>query len=128
MTVQRRTVLVVEDDATVRESLVDLLRDTGCVALDAQDGNEALAVLAAHLPAMHVCAIVLDLMLPRLDGLGLLGRLRAQGYTVPVVAMSASARLLAQAIMAGARDGIAKPFAINELLTALDRCCAERHA
>jgi CheY-like chemotaxis protein len=128
MAASPRAALVVEDDPILRESLVDLLHDTGYQVLEAADGDQALATLAAHAPASHVCMILLDLMLPKLDGLALLGRLRAEGYAIPVVALSANARLLAQAIMAGARDGVPKPFDVPDLLAVLDRCCSERHA
>jgi DNA-binding response OmpR family regulator len=119
------TILVVEDEEPVRELVSDVLRDAGYTVEQAHDGAEALAVLDRE-PAPHrkLCAVVLDVMLPRLDGVSLLRRLRAHGPGVPVVAMSASEEHLLEAVTAGARGALPKPFDIDDLVDVVRRSCA----
>src|SRR3954452_409189 len=82
------TVLVVEDEPAVRDLVADLLREEGYQVVEARDGAEAIRRL--DLPkrhADHLCGVLLDMMLPRVDGLGVLHLLAAMGADVPVVAM-----------------------------------------
>ena len=67
--------------------------------------------------------VVMDMMLPGLDGLGVLGHVGALGVDLPVVAMSASRRQLAAAMGAGARAVLYKPFDLKDLLDVVaDHC------
>jgi|SRR5215207_6513045 len=119
-----RTILVVEDEADVRELVSDVLRHEGFEVEEAQDGVQALAVLEREpAPERKLCAVVLDVMLPRLDGVSLLRQLRAHGPEVPVVAMSASEEYLLAAVTAGARGAVAKPFDIDHLVDVVRRAC-----
>jgi CheY-like chemotaxis protein len=122
---KERTILVVEDEASVRALVSDVLRDEGFEIEEADDGAQALAVLERE-PAREpkLCAVLLDVMLPYLDGVSLLRQLRARGAEVPVVAMSASAEHLHAAVTAGARGALAKPFDIDHLVDVVRRCCA----
>lgn len=121
---KERTILVVEDEEPVRALVSDVLRDEGFAVEEADDGVQALAVLAREPDPRHkLCAVLLDVMLPRLDGVSLLQQLRASGTEVPVVAMSASAEHLRAAVVAGAQGAVAKPFDIDHLVDVVRRSC-----
>lgn len=108
------TVLVVDDDPTVREVVATYLRRDGLDVLEAADGPSALAVDADSRPDL----VVLDLMLPGLDGLEVFRRLRARRGGVPVVMLTARGdeadRVLGLEV--GADDYVAKPFSPRELV------------
>lgn len=97
-------VLVVDDDADLREALVDLLLEEGIAAGGADDGRTALA----HWPRPDV--VLLDLDLPALDGRGYLAVARALGERADVILMSGSLRLLEIAREEGLSYVLAKPF------------------
>jgi CheY-like chemotaxis protein len=84
-------VLLVEDDDDIRDVVAELLRDEGYIVHEVADGEEALAYL--YQEGRDPCLILLDLMMPRVDGWQVLSRLRAQDRLIalPVVVMSASA-------------------------------------
>ena len=108
------TVLVVDDDPTVREVVATYLRRDGLDVVEAADGPSALAADAEAEPAL----VVLDLMLPGLDGLEVFRRLRARRGGVPVVMLTARGdeadRVLGLEV--GADDYVAKPFSPRELV------------
>src|SRR5690348_13551485 len=104
-------VLVVEDEPAVREFVADFLRDEGYEVEEVRDGAEAIHALERHQRRHdHLCAVLLDMMLPRVDGVGVLRHLATAGTEVPVVAMSASREHLAAALAEGAQTAVAKPF------------------
>jgi len=108
-------VLLVEDEVRLAENLAAALRDGPGFAVDwAEDG------VAGDNFASTPCydLIVLDLMLPRLDGLGLLKRLRARRDTTPVLILTAKegAASIIELLNAGADDYLAKPFDLGELI------------
>jgi len=107
-------VLVVDDDPTVREVVAGYLSRAGLTVDEAADGMDALAQ-ARHTPPDLV---VLDLMLPGLDGLEVLRRLRAERGNLPVVLLTArgeeSDRVLGLEV--GADDYVTKPFSARELV------------
>ena len=115
---QPATVLVVDDDELLRELLTMSLSTAGYPVLQAADGLEATQLLEDQLlPRLKACVILLDIMLPRLDGFGVLDYLKARETTMPVIAMSANPRHLAAAQAAGARAVVPKPFDLSELLS-----------
>jgi CheY-like chemotaxis protein len=121
----RHTILVVEDEPSVRELAVDVLRDEGYDVVEAQDGVEAIRALEQRDPsAGGLSLILLDMMLPGMDGVRVLSHVRDLGACPPpVVAMSASRRLLATALATGAQAALYKPFDLNELLRVVaDHC------
>ena len=121
----QRTVLVVEDEPPVREFLTDLLRDEGYEVVEARDGAEAIHVIEQrHPPSDSLSLILLDMMLPKIDGLGVLRHLAAMGAFLPVVAMSASDSHLTLAQHTGAQTVVPKPFDLDQLLDAVARYCA----
>ena len=113
----RRTILLVDDESPIRDLAADVLRDEGYLVLKAQNGLEAVRCIEQHGPPVGDLALVLlDMMLPVLDGLGVLQHVSAQRDSLPVVAMSASAQQIAEAEAAGARATLAKPFDLDALL------------
>ncbi len=108
------TVLLVDDDATVREVVAEYLRRAGLDVLEADDGPAALEIDAEQSPDL----VVLDLMLPGMDGLEVFRRLRARRGHLPVVMLTARGdeadRVLGLEV--GADDYVAKPFSPRELV------------
>jgi two-component system, OmpR family, response regulator MprA len=118
MTATVGTVLVVDDDPTIRAFLVDALRGEGYAVDAAADGAQAIQLLEQRRPpTVQLCLILLDMMMPRVDGCGILRYLADLGNYVPVVAMSASPQALSAATVAGAQAALAKPFDLDRLLT-----------
>jgi DNA-binding NtrC family response regulator len=108
----RRRVLVVDDEQGVRESLRLLLRDRYDVAL-AEDGEEALRRVASE----AFDAVLLDVIMPGIDGLTALERIKGQRPELPVVIVTATrtVKTAVTAIKLGAFDYIEKPFDLDEL-------------
>lgn len=123
--VRPSTVLVVEDDDGIRELLVMLLDAEGFTVVEAADGAGAIRAIAQLRRRPRSLGIVLlDLMLPKIDGLAVLRYLCALTPPPPVVAMSASRALLAEAILAGATIALAKPFEVTDVLAVVAQHCA----
>ncbi|HEX2498499.1 MAG: response regulator transcription factor [Actinomycetes bacterium] len=110
-------VLVVDDDQAVRESLRRSLSFNGYDVELATDGLEALDRIAKQRPD----ALVLDLMMPRLDGLETCRRLRSAGEDLPILVLTARDAVADRVagLDAGADDYLPKPFALEELLARL---------
>ncbi len=110
-------VLVVDDEPAVRDSLARSLRFEGYEVSLAGDGEQALAATAARPPDV----IVLDVLMPHLDGLQTCRRLRAQGDRTPVLMLTARDGVADRVVGldAGADDYLVKPFALEELLARL---------
>jgi len=108
---------VVEDDPTLREFLLQGLKEAGYAVDEAEDGEKGLE-LATH---NTYDAAVLDVMLPRRDGLSLIGELRRRGQTLPVLILSAKQTVddRVKGLQAGGDDYLVKPFAFSELLARL---------
>ena len=109
------TILIVEDEAPIREVLAETLRDEGYAVFVASNGAAALVIVAERRPDL----VLTDVMMPGLDGLGLLRRLRADSGTaaIPVVVTSA-----AQHPSPGDLDGakfLPKPYDLDDLLRAV---------
>ena len=118
-------VLVIEDEALLRDGLVQLLTSAGYVVLAAADGTEGL-YLGQH---EAVDAVVLDLGLPGLDGLSVLQRWRALGLGMPVLILTArdSWHDKVAGMDAGADDYLSKPFHMEELLARLRALIRRAH-
>jgi two-component system response regulator FlrC len=113
-------VLVVEDDAALREALIDTLKAAGIPALAAADGCEALQIVAER----EVALVISDIQMPGKDGYRLLSELKRCRPELPVVLMTAYGTV-AQAVAAmreGATDYIVKPFAAQALI---DMACRQ---
>ena len=110
-------VLVVDDEATVRQALERALRFEGFAVSTAAGGREALTAVAERPPAV----VVLDVTMPDLDGVSVVRRMRADGLDVPVCMLSARDEVSDRVagLQAGADDYLVKPFALDELLARL---------
>jgi DNA-binding response OmpR family regulator len=106
--------LVVEDDESLGMVLTDALKDAGYRVELERDGHRALAKATEHRFAL----VILDLMLPRLDGFEILKRLRAGGDRTPVLVLTARGREedRVRGFDLGADDYVVKPFSMKELL------------
>lgn len=110
-------ILVVDDDRAVRESLRRSLEFNGYTVDLAGDGQQALDAVAARRPD----AMVLDVMMPRLDGLQVCRLLRGTGDDLPILVLTARDAVSDRVVGldAGADDYLPKPFALEELLARL---------
>ena len=106
--------LVIEDDRAVRQALERALSFDGYEVSSANDGSEGLAKVLDEQPD----AIVLDVMMPHVDGLEVCRRLRARGDTTPILVLTARDTVgdRVAGLDAGADDYLVKPFALDELL------------
>ena len=111
-------ILVVEDDPAILAGLEAKLHLEGYDARLAADGEEARALLSDE----PFDLVVLDLMLPKLDGMSLLRWLRKQSRTLPVLIVSAKGRETekVEGLRAGADDYLAKPFGLEELTARIE--------
>lgn len=117
-TVPKQVILVVEDDADIREIVCELLQDAGYAVMSAAHGREALELLASgRLPRL----ILLDLMMPVLDGLGFVAEQRKldAAAAIPVVFFSASGHVPS----VDAACVLKKPASPERLLEVIERFC-----
>jgi two-component system response regulator MprA len=114
-------VLVVDDDKAVRESLRRSLEFNGYDVSLACDGAEALAGLSTSSVGVAPDVVVMDVMMPRLDGLEATRALRKAGNDVPILVLTARDAVgdRVEGLDAGADDYLTKPFALQELLARL---------
>ncbi|MDR0284621.1 MAG: response regulator transcription factor [Propionibacteriaceae bacterium] len=119
-------ILVVDDDQAVRDSLARSLQYTGYQVTTAQDGIEALAKLSNG----YVDAVIMDVMMPRLDGLETTRMLRNSGNDVPILILTARDAVedRVDGLDAGADDYMVKPFALDELLARLRALTRRSHS
>ncbi len=112
----KKKVLVVDDEAGIRDSLSLLLKSSFDVGV-AQDGEVALGLLDEFRPDL----ILLDLMMPNLDGLETLRKLKDRGSNIPVIMLTASAtvRAAVDAMKCGAVDYLNKPFDVEALTSTI---------
>ena len=110
-------ILIVEDDDKIASFLAKGLKQSGFSVDTASDGDQALSLCRT----VDYDSIVLDIMLPKLDGLSVLRAIRAEKRLVPVLLLSAKASVdnRVTGLQAGADDYLTKPFAFSELLARL---------
>ncbi|MEW2450471.1 response regulator transcription factor [Streptomyces parvulus] len=109
--------LVVDDDPPIADLVATVARYEGWEAVTANTGEQALRLAAGFRPDI----VVLDLMLPDVDGFGVLDRLRGAGATVPVVFLTARDGVADRVagLTRGGDDYLVKPFAVEELMARL---------
>lgn len=112
-------VLIVEDDADLRDALAAIIEGAGYAVLTAADGRDALALAAEHPPAL----VLLDLVMPVMGGQEALAALRQLPEDIPVIFMSAGRRARDAAPQHDVAGYLAKPFDVDELLRLLARFC-----
>lgn len=109
------TVLVIDDEASIRENLVRFLKLEGHKAVEAADGRAGLDAVKTHAPDLIFC----DVMMPHVDGFEVLATLQAHATLrhIPFVFLSASAEpeKLQEALQQGANNYVTKPFNLARL-------------
>ncbi|MEE9293758.1 MAG: response regulator transcription factor [Phycisphaerae bacterium] len=123
----RKQVVVIEDEEAIRRGVVDALAYAGFDAVEAADGEAGLKAARGH----HAQLVLLDLALPKLDGLDLLVELRQTHPTLPVIILTArgSEEDRVKGLRLGADDYVVKPFSARELLARVEavlRRCPDR--
>jgi DNA-binding response OmpR family regulator len=125
--VSKGCILVVEDDAAIRTALCDCLKFAGFVSLGAADGEAGLKLALERQPDL----LLLDLLMPKLDGLGVLREVRKSRPNLPVIILTAKGEEAdkVRGLREGADDYVVKPFSASELLARVEavlRRSAER--
>jgi two-component system OmpR family response regulator len=116
--------LIIEDDHDAADYLVKAFREVGHVADQSFDGEEGLALAAEG----SYDALIVDRMLPKLDGLSVIGALRAKNVDTPVLILSALGQVddRVKGLRAGGDDYLPKPYSFSELLARIE-VLARRH-
>ncbi|MBN1201704.1 MAG: response regulator, partial [Anaerolineae bacterium] len=118
------TVLVIDDGRDNREFIVDyVLKPHGFTPLEARDGVEGMAHVRQYKPDI----ILLDLQMPRMNGMQVLDALQEEGWDIPVILMTfhGSEEVAIEVYRKGVRDYVKKPYTVDEMLQAMDRCLSE---
>ncbi|WP_294144177.1 response regulator transcription factor [uncultured Clostridium sp.] len=107
-------VLVVEDDVKLRSLFCTVLNRSGYLAVPAADGKEALELLDTE----YIDLIISDVMMPGMDGYELIRTLRGNGYTLPILIITAKERFedKQEGFLAGTDDYMVKPIDVNEMV------------
>ncbi|AMV38961.1 PleD family two-component system response regulator [Planctomyces sp. SH-PL62] len=117
---QQRTILLVDDDHEIVESMRTILENRGYRILVARDGNSGLMVAERENPDL----LILDMMMPKKSGFLVLEKLRSRpGGLIPTIMITGNegSRHRAYAEMLGVRDYIRKPFAMEKLVRSIDK-------
>src|SRR5271167_2760771 len=116
------TVLVVDDEERIRSSLRGILSDEGFRVLDTDGGPAVMDIIEREHPEL----VLLDVWMPKLDGIELLRRIKAEKPATHVIMISGHANIqnAVAATRLGAEDFIEKPFSVGGLLTAIERVLA----
>ncbi|WP_165244699.1 response regulator [Paludisphaera soli] len=120
MSPQQRTILLVDDDHEIVESMRTILENRGYRILVARDGNSGLMVAERENPDL----LILDMMMPKKSGFLVLEKLRSRpGGLIPTIMITGNegSRHRAYAEMLGVRDYIRKPFAMEKLVRSIDK-------
>lgn len=123
-----KTVMVVEDDQLIRDTMKQIVEAEGYVCFAAENGKEALAKLAAIGQEHKPCLILTDLMMPIMNGYEFLEELEKMGETdsvvaeIPVITVSAFSK---DGKPGRAKKYIAKPFTLEAIINALKECCSD---
>jgi len=117
-----KTVLIVEDDLDIRQAIAEFLREAGLWVVEAEDGQDAFAKLNY---LRRRCLILLDLLMPRMDGFEFLRRLKEHpdAPKFPVLVLSAHASVETAEHYPGVVGTLPKPFNVRTLLTWVDALC-----
>ena len=114
-------ILIIEDEAPIRNNLERLLRAEGYAVVSAENGVKGVRAAAEHAPDLVLC----DVLMPEMDGYGVLAALRQSAATasVPFIFLTASADRADRrlALAQGADDYVTKPFRLQDVLDAVER-------
>jgi DNA-binding NtrC family response regulator len=113
-------ILIADDDAVARRLVENMVQKCGYETVVVESGDAAIALLTAA-DAQPIDAVVLDLVMPGLDGMGVLAKIREAGLTVPVIVQTAHGGIdnVVSAMRAGAQDFVVKPVGIERLQVSL---------
>jgi DNA-binding NtrC family response regulator len=114
------SILIVDDDAVQRRLVENMVQKAGYEAVVVDSGDAAIALLTAP-DAAAIDAVVLDLVMPGLDGMGVLAKIRDAGLNIPVIVQTAHGGIdnVVSAMRAGAQDFVVKPVGIERLQVSL---------
>jgi UDP-3-O-[3-hydroxymyristoyl] N-acetylglucosamine deacetylase len=121
--IEEKTILVVDDEEGVRESVREILTDEGYRVIEASDGSKVLGLIRENRPDL----VLLDIWMPELDGIGLLKEIKQREPVVPVIMVSGHGNIhtAVTATKIGAFDFIEKPLSLEGLLTTVRRALGE---
>ncbi len=113
------TILIADDDAVARRLVENMVQKCGYETVVVDSGDAAIALLTA--PDAAIDAVVLDLVMPGLDGMGVLAKIREAGINIPVIVQTAHGGIdnVVSAMRAGAQDFVVKPVGIERLQVSL---------
>src|SRR6201990_1971426 len=114
------SILIADDDAVQRRLVENMVQKCGYEAVVVESGDAAVAILTgADAPAID--AMVLDLVMPGLDGMGVLAKIREAGVNIPVIVQTAHGGIdnVISAMRAGAQDFVVKPVGLARLQVSL---------
>ena len=114
------SILIVDDDAVARRLVENMVQKCGYETLVVESGDAAIAALTTP-SAQAIDAVVLDLVMPGLDGMGVLAKIREAGLSIPVIVQTAHGGIdnVVSAMRAGAQDFVVKPVGIERLQVSL---------
>src|ERR1700719_1424548 len=114
------SILIVDDDAVARRLVENMVQKCGYETVVVESGDAAIAALTAP-DAPAIDAVVLDLVMPGLDGMGVLAKIREAGVNIPVIVQTAHGGIdnVVSAMRAGAQDFVVKPVGIERLQVSL---------
>jgi DNA-binding NtrC family response regulator len=114
------TILIADDDAVQRRLVENMVQKCGYETIVVENGDAAVALLTAP-DAQAIDAVVLDLVMPGLDGLGVLAKMRDAGLSIPVIVQTAHGGIdnVVSAMRAGAQDFVVKPASFERLQVSL---------
>src|SRR4030088_2884892 len=114
------TILIADDDAVQRRLVENMVQKCGYETLVVHSGDEVIAMLTAP-EAPVIDAVLLDLVMPGLDGMGVLAKIREAGLTLPVIVQTAHGGIdnVVSAMRAGAQDFVVKPVGLERLQVCL---------
>ncbi len=120
------TILVVDDEEKIRQTLRGVLADEGFDVLEAENGRAALDVLSQQVPRLAI----VDIWMPEIDGIELVQRMRAQAPQLPIIVISGHGTIetAVKVIRLGAFDFLEKPFQLDALLRVVGRALGETPA
>jgi CheY-like chemotaxis protein len=119
-----RTILVVDDDIDMQQTIRNILEDEGYAVVVAEDGLAALEKLDGITPSV----ILLDITMPRMNGYQFAEAVAQRGLRpgIPIMVLTADGRAPEKAAQIGAEGYLTKPFALLELVAAVERLLASR--
>ena len=115
-----KTVLIAEDETSIREFIIINLKRTGYAVIEAENGKQAVELFDAHADEIDVA--VLDIMMPELDGISVCKYIREKNAGVGIILLTAKSQEIDKisGLMSGADDYVTKPFSPSELMARVD--------